>query len=103
MKTTISSLQEQMEALKGQIAKLREEQKAQVKSLKEEEAKFKAQSIAKALASQVNNGSKRNITAEVRECMTKGMTVDEMMKKLELPRKSILDRRWLVEKSLGLR
>jgi F0F1-type ATP synthase membrane subunit b/b' len=100
---------EKLEELKEQMAKLREEAKAlkdEEKKRKEKEkkleAKEKAEKLAKFLKSQENK-PKRNLTQEIRDLMVQGKTVDEMVEILNVPRKSILDRKWLIEKSLGLR
>lgn len=99
---TIEQMITQMNELKDQIAKLKEVEKAQEKAKKELESKERAKEIAKALSNQTKV-QKRNLTEEIRKCMLKGMTVDEMMTKLNVSRKSILDRRWLIEKAAGLR
>ena len=104
-----AEMQAQKDALKAKMSELREQAKALKEEerkakaeLKAQEAKERAKKLAKALKSQ-GQGSKRNLTEEVRQAMLEGKTIDQMVDELGVERKAILDRRWLIEKKAGLR
>jgi hypothetical protein len=97
----LEELRKKSAELKAQQEALREKEREIKAQVKKEESKIRAQKLAEALKNQ--KVSKRNLTQEVRECMLKGMTVDEMMETLKVERKAILDRKWLIEKKAEIR
>ncbi len=102
MQAQKDALKAKMRELQEQAKALREEEKKAKAELKAQEAKERAKRLAKALKSQ-GQGAKRNLTEEVRQAMLEGKTVDQMVQELDVERKAILDRRWLIEKKAGLR
>lgn len=102
MQAQKDALKAKMSELKEQAKVLREEERRARAELKAQEAKERAKKLARALKSQ-NQGSKRNLTEEIRQAMLAGKTVDQMVDELGVERKAILDRRWLIEKKAGLR
>lgn len=102
MQAQKDALKAKMSELREQAKALREEEKKAKAELKAQEAKERAKRLAKALKSQ-GQGAKRNLTEEVRQAMLEGKTVDQMVQELDVERKAILDRRWLIEKKAGLR
>ena len=102
MQAQKDALKAKMSELREQAKALKEEEKKAKAELKAQEAKERAKKLAKALKSQ-GQGAKRNLTEEVRQAMLEGKTVDQMVQELDVERKAILDRRWLIEKKAGLR
>lgn len=102
-KAQMAELKTKTEELKTQSKKLKEEEKAMKLEMKTQEAKNRSIMLAESLKNQ-SKEEKRNLTAEIRNLMLEGKTVDEMMTILDITvRKDILDRRWLIEKRAGLR
>jgi chromosome segregation ATPase len=100
-KAQVDALKAKSEELKAQAKELKAKEKAAKAELKKEEALKRAKVLKEAMAN--GQASKRNLTQEIRELMMDGKTVDEMVEILKVDRKSILDRRWLIEKKAGLR
>jgi chromosome segregation ATPase len=100
-KAQVDALKAKSEELKAQAKELKAKEKAAKAELKKEEALKRAKVLKEAMAN--GQALKRNLTQEIRELMMDGKTVDEMVEILKVDRKSILDRRWLIEKKAGLR
>jgi outer membrane murein-binding lipoprotein Lpp len=102
MQAQKDALKAKMSELKEQAKALKEEERRAKAELKAQEAKERAKALAESLKAQ-GQGTRRNLTEEVRQAMLEGKTVDQMVKELGVERKAILDRRWLIEKKAGLR
>jgi len=102
MQAQKDALRAKMSELRDQAKALKEEERRAKAELKIQEAKERAKALAESLKAQ-GQGTKRNLTEEIRQAMLEGKTVDQMVQDLKVERKAILDRRWLIEKKAGLR
>ena len=97
----MAEAKEAIEAAKLMAKEIGATSKEELKILKHAEAKEEAKKLAQLLKDGATIKVKRNLTQEIRECMVLEMTVDEIQAELSVPRKSILDRRWLIIQSLN--
>ena len=87
---------------KKEKKKLAEKLKEQKLKAKETDAKDRVAKIKEALIAK-GEEKKINMTLRIKEMAMQDMTIDDMVEETGWNRKSILDRIWLIEKSLGLR
>ena len=111
--TEVQKLEAKIEQMKLDAKKAKElEKEVNVKlAEKAKELKLKAKSkdaINRIMAIKLGleakgESQKINMTLKIKEMAIKEMTIDMMVEETGWQRKSILDRIWLIEKSLGLR
>ena len=100
---TPQEIKMQIEALQVSLQQLRIQTKANLQASKELERVERAAKIAQVMNSAELAAPKVNLTEKIRQLMKCGLTDMQMAAELGVTKKAIIDRRWRVEKALGLR